>query len=650
MLSSVATRSSRSVVLNRFVVQSKANSHATVKNTVIRRRDFFSRGGGKEATTKTTVDPWLQPLKQVQLSVTSTATGTATTLRGATRRTFAEGSTKSRRSSSSGSTTGSSSSSSSSWIAQKAPWLEPIGNTAKNYWKELLGGIVIGTGVLQSLYGKENDFYDRRFVLDCDPDLLADFYGSENFMDLYSVLPIMGALMMRGGYFDDEGTVHTQGLPFGEMLVSMVFSDSDDDENGSGDDDAKWFNKRERFKNECLDGKFIMWDMITNFGFESLPDGRVMVYHHGEYFYGYLPPVSLVVGLIFRIHSWFVIKTTEHHLRYYAFKNDTDVDEKMEHESRDAMPIFWLKNYNPLKVIGYLLLDKPLDMPAHLKEKRNVAMVQYKLDNPDEDEDEEEVEEEDTEEVEDEEEIAVKLARKKTLADTMLSKSHTLPVQRAEVMRQISMDIAMDKAHAKETLGGGGSDDRVQTKEEDEEEEAISSMIKGNHSNDNPIHMQQKLKTRLTKLRRIKTSVALKKFKTSLDRQTEIKANENSSSVHPSVEAHDESEPALMKKRQTMKRYATKIHQDLSKAVEAHESVINNTISSSDDDSNVQKKQEEDGEDIDNFRAVGMTARARLVARRATKARINEQKRRGTSLIGRPVKLSPEEAELFGMK
>lgn len=62
----------------------------------------------------------------------------------------------------------------------------------------------------------------------------------------------------------------------------------------------------------------------------------------------------------------------------------------------------------------------------------------------------------------------MKLARKKTLADTMLSKSHTLPVQRAEVMRQISMDIAMDKAHAKETLGGGGSDDRVQTKEEDE--------------------------------------------------------------------------------------------------------------------------------------------------------------------------------------
>ena len=63
----------------------------------------------------------------------------------------------------------------------------------------------------------------------------------------------------------------------------------------------------------------------------------IIIQDHGEYFYGYLPPVSLVVGLIFRIHSWFVIKTTEHHLRYYAFKNDTDVDEKMEVRTTDSL-------------------------------------------------------------------------------------------------------------------------------------------------------------------------------------------------------------------------------------------------------------------------------------------------------------------------
>merc|ERR1712194_286845 len=305
------------------------------------------------------------------------------------------------------------------------------------------------------------------FILEVDPDNVADFYGSENFMDLYCILPFMGSLMMRGSYFDDEGTVHSQGLPFGELLVSMVFSDSSDDEDGN--ENGQWFNKRERFKNECFGGRFTMWDMITNFGFETLPDGRVMVYHHGEYFYGNLPPLSLIMSLVFRMHAKFVIKTTEYHLRYYAFKNDTEIDEKMEHESRDAMPIFGLKNYNWFKVIGCLLFDQELDMPNHLQKKRADAMAIYKAENPDEDEEEEEEEE-------DEEVVAIKLARKKTISDTALSKTHTLPVQRDDVKRQISMDIAMDKAFAKATLEEGGESGDVDV-EVDEEDEAVDALI-----------------------------------------------------------------------------------------------------------------------------------------------------------------------------
>mmetsp|Transcript_62793 Transcript_62793/g.71089 ORF Transcript_62793/g.71089 Transcript_62793/m.71089 type:complete len:188 (+) Transcript_62793:96-659(+) len=63
-----------------------------------------------------------------------------------------------------------------------------------------------------------------------------------------------------------------------------------------------------------------------------------------------------------------------------------------------------------------------------------------------EDEDEEEEKEEEEEE-EDEEVVAIKLARKKTIADTALSKTHTLPVQRDDAKHQITMDIAMDKKH-----------------------------------------------------------------------------------------------------------------------------------------------------------------------------------------------------------
>ena len=401
----------------------------------------------------------------------------------------------------------------------------------------------------------------------------------------------MGTIMMRGSYFDDEGTVHSQGLPFGELLVSMVFSDSDED--GDGSEPGKWFNKRERFKNECFGGKYTMWDMITNFGFETLEDGRVMVYHHGEYFYGNLPPLSLIMSAVFRFHSHIVIKTTEHHLRYYAFRNDTEFDEHCEHESRDAMPIFWLKNYNPLKVISYVLFNTPLDMPEHLKRKRAEAMAKYKAENPDEDEEEEEVEDEEEEEEEDEEVIAATLARKKTIADAALSKKHTLPVQRPEIMRRITLDIQMDKAHAKATLAAEEDTDESTTTtttsdEKDEEDEAFDAVVASKTPETSPIAAARKRAT----LRRIATNTALKRFQTSLNK---------------SAEAASPASSVAMKRSDT-------------KALKALENADPN----------------------DNMKAAALAARAKLATRKATK-----MQRRATSLI-RPSNI--EQAMNFEIK
>ena len=403
-------------------------------------------------------------------------------------------------------------------------------------------------------------------------------------------MPFMGTIMMRGSYFDDEGTVHSQGLPFGELLVSMVFSDSDED--GDGSEPGKWFNKRERFKNECFGGKYTMWDMITNFGFETLEDGRVMVYHHGEYFYGNLPPLSLIMSAVFRFHSHIVIKTTEHHLRYYAFRNDTEFDEHCEHESRDAMPIFWLKNYNPLKVISYVLFNTPLDMPEHLKRKRAEAMAKYKAENPDEDEEEEEVEDEEEEEEEDEEVIAATLARKKTIADAALSKKHTLPVQRPEIMRRITLDIQMDKAHAKATLAAEEDTDETTTTttsdEKDEEDEAFDAVVASKTPETSPIAAARKRAT----LRRIATNTALKRFQTSLNK---------------SAEAASPASSVAMKRSDT-------------KALKALENADPN----------------------DNMKAAALAARAKLATRKATK-----MQRRATSLI-RPSNI--EQAMNFEIK
>merc|ERR1712238_275200 len=273
--------------------------------------------------------------------------------------------------------------------------------------------------------------------------------------------------------------------------------------------------------------------------------------------------------------GWIVVRTTKHHLTHYAFKNDTKIDEKMEHDSRDCMLLFWLMNYNPLRVLKYLFLDGELDMPNHLKKKRALEMVQYKIDNPGEDEDEETEEKE--EEEEDEEVVAIKLARKKTIADTALSKTHTLPVQRDDVKRQITMDIAMDKAFAKATLEEGGESGDVDV-EVDEEDEAVDAMIhkktadavEAGDETKTPIAMAQKRAT----LRRVATSTALKRFQTSLNRGP----------THT-----DETVVA------GLKRHATKIVKDFS------EEPSTGTT------------------DKDNYKAVGLVARAKLVQRRATR-------------------------------
>jgi len=208
---------------------------------------------------------------------------------------------------------------------------------------KIYGGVsVVSIGVLQYFFGSSDNFYEYHFITDKDPDDLADFYGSEDFMELFCVFPLMGQIMMRGGTFDDEGNVHSAGLP-GELVVSMVFSDEASEEGDEDPDGFQWFNKRERFEDKLFG--ITMWDMIQNFGFHQMPDGRCVVYHYGEYFHGYCPPLSLLVRLIFQVHARWVAWATHHHIAHEAFISKTEEEEAVEHESRTNMVFHLLKNY-----------------------------------------------------------------------------------------------------------------------------------------------------------------------------------------------------------------------------------------------------------------------------------------------------------------
>lgn len=214
--------------------------------------------------------------------------------------------------------------------------------------KELAFGALIAALLAQSFFGSESDFYEYRFIAKegIDPDDLASFYGSEQFMDIFCMVPIVGQIMMRGGYFDDDGVVHTFGFP-GELLVSMAFTD----EMNEKTDTTDWFNKRERFKNVFLGKK--MWDQVSNFGFHTLPNGRIEVYHTGEYFVGWLPIISLGVKIGFQIQARLVAWATEHHLNHRAFINETDEEEELEELSRTNHMLYFIKYHfwNDLKVV-----------------------------------------------------------------------------------------------------------------------------------------------------------------------------------------------------------------------------------------------------------------------------------------------------------
>lgn len=203
--------------------------------------------------------------------------------------------------------------------------------------------VLVGTGIFagsclyaQMYYGSRKDFYDYRFITEANPDDLAEFYGNEDFMEIFCVFPFVVDFMMRSGYFDDNGHVHTFGLPpiITKMIVSMQFEEKEED------DVTVCFNKKERFK--CLENLFgfTVWEMVQNFGYCQREDGRCEVYHHGEDWRG-----PFFIRLIFDLHARYVIYATEKHLNSKLFLEKNEEDEDKLIAQRHNIPLHLINNY-----------------------------------------------------------------------------------------------------------------------------------------------------------------------------------------------------------------------------------------------------------------------------------------------------------------
>lgn len=201
-------------------------------------------------------------------------------------------------------------------------------------------GLTMAAG--QYFLGSAENFFDEKFVTFKRSEDLADFYGTEDFMEIFCIFPFMVDFMMRGAEFDDDGTIHAWGLlgP-GELEVTINFEEREVDTDGDGEPDTlAWFNKKEHFRDVAPSflGGFTLWEMTQNFGYHRYDDGTCVVYHHGENFKGFFP-----IRLLFQLHAKYVIWATEKYVNSDAFGSE---EHEMEREEqRHNIPLHVFKGF-----------------------------------------------------------------------------------------------------------------------------------------------------------------------------------------------------------------------------------------------------------------------------------------------------------------
>jgi len=194
-----------------------------------------------------------------------------------------------------------------------------------------------GLGLGQLFLGSGDGFFEYSVITKkLDPNDLAEFYGNEDFMQIFCVLPIVEFFLMRGAKFDDQGVVHTWGFPFGSMEAEMTFTETEADLSGDGEEDTVIaFQKKERFTNFLpFFGK--LFNIVLSFGYELQDDGTCKITHRGETFSGFW-----VYRLLFHAHARYVIWAAECYVDSEEFSSD-EMEDK-EH-FRKTVPVHELKH------------------------------------------------------------------------------------------------------------------------------------------------------------------------------------------------------------------------------------------------------------------------------------------------------------------
>jgi hypothetical protein len=215
-------------------------------------------------------------------------------------------------------------------------------NSSRRLAQQLGWGSVVMV-VAQYQLGSTTDFFEHKFVTSQHPEDLADFYGTEDFVEVFCCVPFMISLMMGSAKYDDkDGTIHSWGLlgpgalevaaSFDQRRHTTTTTKQQQPGTAIGDDGEpdtlSWFNKRETFQDVAPAslGGGTLWKMTQNFGYHRRDDGTCEIYHHGESFQGIFP-----MRILFQLHAKYVIWATERYINSEAFRIASAQKKKSQH-------------------------------------------------------------------------------------------------------------------------------------------------------------------------------------------------------------------------------------------------------------------------------------------------------------------------------
>jgi len=201
-----------------------------------------------------------------------------------------------------------------------------------------LGGLYGFCYVMQTELGSSDHFFDGKFVTDKDPDAVAEFYQAEDLLKIIAVFPFLFDQFMNKVVPDgNEATEETALLSLGETHFSMKLLGMEvsfeiieqEEENADGETHLASFIRHERFIDWVplladMGVKILLWDQTWKYGFRTIEDGKIEVYHHGEKFHGPWP-----IRIIIFFHQRYVLWACERFINSESFGTD-DIDLQQE--------------------------------------------------------------------------------------------------------------------------------------------------------------------------------------------------------------------------------------------------------------------------------------------------------------------------------